>query len=68
MTPKPPALDPKSVEGRKSTLYPEPLRQRVAGREKRAIGNALGLKNFGVNLVRLEPRAIGAAPLARPAG
>jgi uncharacterized cupin superfamily protein len=55
--PSPPALDPRSVAGRKTTLYPEPLRQRVAGREKRALGQALGLKNFGVNLVRLEPGA-----------
>jgi uncharacterized cupin superfamily protein len=54
---KRPALDPSGVEGRKGTLYPEAFRARVAGREKRALGNALGLKNFGVNLVRLEPGA-----------
>ncbi|MCW5774634.1 MAG: cupin domain-containing protein [Rhodospirillaceae bacterium] len=27
----------------------------MAGRERRRLGNALGLENFGVNLVRLEP-------------
>ena len=57
---KSPALDPKTVEGRRGTAYPEPLRARVAGREKRALGNALGLENFGVNLVRLEPGAASA--------
>ena len=55
--PKSPALDPKSVPGRRTTLYPEPFKARVAGREKRALGDALGLVNFGVNLVKLEPGA-----------
>jgi uncharacterized cupin superfamily protein len=56
-TPKLPALDPMTVAGRRGTLYPETFKPRVAGREKRALGNALGLHNFGVNLVRLEPGA-----------
>jgi uncharacterized cupin superfamily protein len=55
--PRPPALDPKTVEGRRGTLYPDAFKPRVAGREKRALGNALGLQNFGVNLVKLEPGA-----------
>jgi uncharacterized cupin superfamily protein len=50
-------LDPKTVEGRRGTLYPDKFKPRVAGREKRALGNALGLTNFGVNLVKLEPGA-----------
>ncbi len=54
---KHPALDPMAVEGRRRTMYPEPFRRRVAGREKRALGDALGLGNFGVNLVKLEPGA-----------
>jgi uncharacterized cupin superfamily protein len=54
-SPKPPALDPKSLPAQRSTGYPEPFRARVAGRERRRLGNALGLENFGVNLVRLEP-------------
>ncbi len=37
--------------------YPEPFARRVAGREKRALGDAFGLKNFGVNLTRLAPGA-----------
>ena len=32
------------------------------GRHKRALGNALGLQNFGVNLTRLEPGAWSALP------
>ncbi|MGH7005745.1 MAG: cupin, partial [Alphaproteobacteria bacterium] len=55
--PKPPALDPVAAPARRGTLYPEPYKARVAGREKRALGTALGLQNFGVNLVKLEPGA-----------
>jgi uncharacterized cupin superfamily protein len=31
------------------------MRKVVAGRAKRALGDALGLTTFGVNLTRLEP-------------
>lgn len=55
--PKPPALDPMTLETRRGSTYPDHLKPRVAGREKRLLGNALGLTNFGVNLVRLEPGA-----------
>lgn len=41
----------------KPSNYPEPLRSRVAGREKRPLGDVFGLKNFGVNLTRLLPGA-----------
>lgn len=37
------------------SLYPEPFFSRVAGREKRQLGEALGLTNFGVNLTRMAP-------------
>jgi uncharacterized cupin superfamily protein len=57
MNPRPPALDPKSLPGRRTTNYPEPFNPLVAGREKRALGDALGLVNFGVNFVKLEPGA-----------
>jgi uncharacterized cupin superfamily protein len=50
-------LDPKSLPGRTSSNYPEPLRSKLVGREKRPIGDALGLKNFGINHVRLPPGA-----------
>ena len=35
--------------------YPEPFASRVAGREKRALGDLFGVKSFGVNLTRLAP-------------
>jgi uncharacterized cupin superfamily protein len=52
---KPPALDPATVEPRTGSSYPAPFRAPVAARERRALGDALGLKNFGVNLTRLPP-------------
>jgi uncharacterized cupin superfamily protein len=53
-------IDRKAVPARRTTSYPEPFRPVVAGREKRALGDAAGLKNFGVNLTRLEPGAASA--------
>lgn len=44
----------------KPTVYPEPFASRVAGREKRVLGDLFGLSNFGVNLTRLKPGAISA--------
>ena len=55
MTIQPPALDPASLEPRTGSGYPEPYRSRVLPREKRAIGDALGLTLIGVNLTRLMP-------------
>jgi uncharacterized cupin superfamily protein len=37
--------------------YPEPFASRVAGREKRRLGDPFGLTDFGVNLCKLEPGA-----------
>jgi uncharacterized cupin superfamily protein len=54
------AIDPQAVAPRRTTNYPEPFRKVVAGREKRALGDAAGLRNFGVNLTRLEPGAASA--------
>ncbi len=39
------------------TIYPAPYASRVAGRQKRPLGDRFGLKNFGVNLTRLAPNA-----------
>lgn len=50
-----PALDPATVTPRSSSLYPEPFRSRVLPREKRALGDALGLTKIGVNLTTLLP-------------
>ncbi len=52
---KTPALDPSSVAPRSSSGYPEPFRSRVLPREKRALGDALGLTKIGVNLTTLLP-------------
>lgn len=40
--------------------YPEPFRSRIAGREKRPLGDVFGLNNFGVNQTRLPPGSISA--------
>src|SRR5262245_43427556 len=44
----------------KPSNYPEPFASRVAGREKRALGDLFGLENFGVNLTRMRPGAMSA--------
>jgi len=40
--------------------YPEPFASRMAGRIKHPLGDLFGLKNFGVNLTRLQPGAVSA--------
>ena len=37
------------------TNYPEPFKALVAGRIRKRLGDAAGLTNFGVNLVKLQP-------------
>jgi len=56
-SPKPtlPALDPKDVKPFVGSDYPPPHNQLVATRERRRLGDALGLNNFGVNLLRVPP-------------
>ena len=50
------AVEAASVPPRaRSSNYPEPFASRMAKREKRALGDAFGLGNFGVNLTRLAP-------------
>jgi uncharacterized cupin superfamily protein len=44
----------------KPSNYPEPFASRMAGREKRTLGDLFGLSNFGVNLTRLAPGAMSA--------
>lgn len=54
--PESPVLDPATVAPRTKSVYPtDGLRAPLAGRSKRALGDALGLRNFGVNLVTLAP-------------
>lgn len=40
------------------SVYPEPFASRMAGRQKRSLGDLFGLANFGVNLTRLAPGAV----------
>ena len=54
-----PMLNPADVAVRTTSIYPtEELRSLTQGRSKQALGDALGLQTFGVNLVRLEPGAM----------
>ena len=51
------SLDPMTVEASLTTIYPEEFKAMCIGREKRKIGDVLGLNKFGVNLVTLKPGA-----------
>ena len=55
MSLKLPALDPASIPPRSGSSYPEPFRSRVLPRQKRALGDALGLTKIGVHLTTLSP-------------
>ena len=44
----------------KASNYPEPFASRMAGREKRQLGEVFGLSHFGVNLTRLAPGVVSA--------
>jgi uncharacterized cupin superfamily protein len=50
-----PALDPQAVEAVSRSGYPEPYRTRVLPREKRRVGDALGLTRIGINHTTLPP-------------
>ncbi len=53
------ALDASDVPPRAAaSFYPEPFASRMASRQKRQLGEAFGLKNFGINLTRLAPNGI----------
>jgi uncharacterized cupin superfamily protein len=43
-----------------ASAYPPPFAARMQGRIKRALGDAFGLQNFGVNLTTLAPGAASA--------
>ena len=54
---KPPALDPAAVTPRTGASYPAPFDEPCKAREKRVLGDPLGLTQFGVNLTTLPPGA-----------
>ncbi|PSB04921.1 cupin [filamentous cyanobacterium Phorm 46] len=53
-------VDPKNVAEIKTSNYPQQFKSAIAGRVKKRLGNAAGLQNFGVNLVRLAPGSCSA--------
>ena len=55
-----PRIDVSALPLRTGTGYPEALRAVVQGRERKALGDAGGLTQFGVNLTRLRPGAASA--------
>jgi uncharacterized cupin superfamily protein len=58
---KPVAIEAASAAPRtQPSNYPEPFASRMAGRQKRPLGDVFGLANFGVNLTRLAPGAVSA--------
>ena len=52
-----PKIDIDQVPLDTATRYPEPFCRAVIGRERKRLGNAVGLDQFGVNLSRLKPGA-----------
>jgi uncharacterized cupin superfamily protein len=52
-----PKIDLSGVTETSGSGYPAPFRDLVIGRHSRPVGEAGGLTQFGVKLVRLEPGA-----------
>ncbi len=50
-------IDPSQVPSRTGSNYPDIFKPVVAGREKKRLGDAAGIKNFGVNLTTLPPKS-----------
>ena len=50
-----PKIDIPSVPTQQGCPYPPPFDEPIAGRIRQRLGNAGGLHDFGVNLVRLPP-------------
>ena len=55
-----PKIDIAKAVVRTKGVYPEPWRAVTEGREKAALGDVVGLTQFGVNLTRLKPGAASA--------
>ena len=51
-------LDLADVPVKTGSIYPEPYAAMMKGRSSLRLGQAGGLTQFGVNLVRLEPGAL----------
>ncbi len=60
-TPRPVAIRATDAPPRtRKSVYPAPFAERMAGREKRPLGDLFGLTNFGVNLTELATGAMSA--------
>jgi uncharacterized cupin superfamily protein len=55
-----PAPDPAQAPAVTGSAYPEPFKSRVATRRKQRLGDACGLKNFGVNITTIPAGAMSA--------
>ncbi len=55
-----PKIDIDKLPSDTRTGYPPPYDRVVVGRERKRLGNAVGLDQFGVNLTRLKPGAASA--------
>jgi uncharacterized cupin superfamily protein len=52
-----PKIDIAKIPADAVNMYPDPFWQPIKGRERRRLGNAVGLTQFGVNLTTLKPGA-----------
>jgi uncharacterized cupin superfamily protein len=52
-----PKIDIAALPLESNTNYPDPFWKDVVGRERKRLGNAVGLSQFGVNLTTLKPGA-----------
>jgi uncharacterized cupin superfamily protein len=59
--PRFPAFDPKDLPESNATSYPAVFKEDNSRRWNRRLGDHVGLKNFGVNLTRIEPGAQSSA-------
>jgi uncharacterized cupin superfamily protein len=59
-----PKIDVDTVPERKGSGYPPPFGAPCAERVRQRLGNAGGLTDFGINLMRLPPQLVEPAPLA----
>jgi len=59
--PRLPAFDPKDLTESNATSYPAVFKEDNSRRWNRRLGDHVGLRNFGVNLTRIEPGAQSSA-------
>jgi uncharacterized cupin superfamily protein len=55
-----PRIDVAKIPARPIASYPKEFAPVISGREKRRIGNAVGLTQFGVNITRIAPHSASA--------